>query len=114
MQEGPHTVRGVSGGDELPLVRGRLPGWLRRTRTVLAPGGRLAYDPRVWTCAIIVVERGVIELEACSGERVRLARGSLLWLAGLPLRALHNPGEEPTTLVAIAKRAAAETEETTG
>ena len=30
-------------------------------------------------------------------------RGDLLWLEGVPLRALHNPGAEPAVLVAVSR-----------
>ena len=35
------------------------------------------------------------------GSRHRLGRGDVLWLAGLPLRALCNAVREPAVLVAV-------------
>jgi predicted dithiol-disulfide oxidoreductase (DUF899 family) len=79
------------------------PGFAFRTIAV-APGGRRAYDEAEWRDALVVVEHGEIELECLSGRRRRFARGDLLWLTGLPLRALHNSGTEPALLAAISRQ----------
>ena len=42
-----------------------------------------------------VVRSGEIELRGVSGASARFGRGDLLWLDGVPLRALHNPGASP-------------------
>jgi hypothetical protein len=39
-----------------------------------------------------------------SGERRCLERGDVFWLANLPLRALHNPGDGPALLLAVSRR----------
>jgi hypothetical protein len=70
----------------------------------LAPGGVLAYDEPQWRDAVVVVECGEVELESTSGARRRLEQGAILWLVGLPVRALHNPGTEPALLVALSRR----------
>lgn len=67
------------------------------------PGGHRIYHRAEWSDALVLVRRGEIELESLSGTRHRFGRGDLLWLTGLPLRALHNPGPEPTILVAVAR-----------
>jgi quercetin dioxygenase-like cupin family protein len=67
------------------------------------PGGHRIYHRAEWGDALVLVRRGEIELECLSGTRHRFGRGDLLWLAGLPLRALHNPGPEPALLVAVAR-----------
>lgn len=69
----------------------------------LEPGGHRIYHRAEWGDALVLVRRGEIELEYLSGTRHRFGRGDLLWLAGLPLRALHNPGPEPALLVAVAR-----------
>ena len=38
------------------------------------------------------------------GSRLRLERGTVLWLVGLPLRALHNGGVEAALLLAVSRR----------
>jgi hypothetical protein len=70
----------------------------------VAPGCRRAYDEAEWRDAIVVVRRGQIELECLSGTSHRFRRGAVLWLTGLPLRALHNRGREPALLVAVSRR----------
>ncbi len=68
------------------------------------PGGHRIYHAAEWEGALVAVTRGEVELECLSGTSVRFARGDLLWLAGLPLRALHNRGREPALLVAVSRR----------
>jgi quercetin dioxygenase-like cupin family protein len=70
----------------------------------VAPGGSLAYHDAEWRDALVVVERGEIELESLSGSLRSFERGDVLWLAGLPLRALHNRGHQPAVLVAVSRR----------
>lgn len=68
------------------------------------PGGHRIYHKAEWSDAIVVVRHGEIELECLSGTRHRFRRGDLLWLGGLPLRALHNRGREPAVLIAVSRR----------
>ena len=70
----------------------------------LSPGGARAYHAEDWRDALVVVKRGSIELECLSGASVRFEAGDLFWLTGLPLRALHNRGGDPTLLVAVSRR----------
>ena len=73
----------------------------------LAPGAARAYDPGEWAGALVVLACGRVELEARDGRRLALARGAIFWLDGLPLRALHNPGEDVAVLLACTQRAQA-------
>jgi hypothetical protein len=66
------------------------------------PGGSRTYDKADWRDALVLVVRGEIEL---GGER--FGCGSVLSLAGLQVRALHNRGAEPAELVAVRRRPAA-------
>jgi len=70
-------------------------------RVAVAPGCALAYDEADWRGALVVVERGRIELEGMGGGRRTFERGAVLWLVGLPLRALHNHGPERAVIVAF-------------
>jgi hypothetical protein len=91
-------------GDQLTFMGRQLsPSFQMRTVSV-APGATHAYVEADWTDALVVVERGEIELECVDGERRTFTRGNTLWLVGLPLRALHNPGFETTLLVAVSRR----------
>ncbi|MGZ6696693.1 MAG: hypothetical protein ACXVFL_13775, partial [Solirubrobacteraceae bacterium] len=72
-------------------------------RVAVAPGRTRAYDEAEWRDAVVVVARGRIELEGLSGARRTFERGAVLWLVGLPLRALHNHGREPAVMIAFTR-----------
>jgi hypothetical protein len=67
------------------------------------PGGDRPYDEAEWHDALVLVQAGRIELRGVSGATRAFGRGDLLYLQGVPLRALHNPGEERTVLVAVSR-----------
>jgi hypothetical protein len=90
----------------LSLLARRLPPAFEIRAVILAPGRARAYDEADWRDALVVVERGELELEWLGGSRLRLARGEVLWLSGLPLRALHSRGGEPALLAAVSRRSA--------
>ena len=74
-------------------------------RTVsLAPGGERPYDADEWRDALVVVGRGRVELESRGGRRHAFGRGETLWLGGMPLRAVCNPGRETAVLIAVSRR----------
>ena len=60
--------------------------------------------------AVVVVERGDVELECAAGGRRRFSGGAVLWLAGIDLRTLHNVGDEPVVLLAVSRRRADDTD----
>jgi hypothetical protein len=67
------------------------------------PQGARTYDEAEWADALVIIDQGEIELEGATGSTLWLSRGATLWLAGVPLRALHNRGTEPTVLVAVSR-----------
>jgi hypothetical protein len=69
----------------------------------VAPGGDRPYDEDEWRDALVLVRSGEIELRGVSGASRCFGRGDLIWLEGVPLRLLHNPGSEPAVLVAISR-----------
>jgi hypothetical protein len=75
-----------------------------RRRFVLDPGMSCPSDDAQWRDAIVLVERGDVDLECTAGGRRRFSAGAVLWLAGIRLRALHNVGIEPVVLVAVSRR----------
>ncbi len=80
-----------------------------RLRVVtVGPGCERAYEEAEWRDALVVLQRGAIELVGRCGARRSFERGAVLFLQGLPLRALCNHGAEPATLVAVARRAQVE------
>jgi hypothetical protein len=88
-------------------VSHRRPGFERRVIT-LAPGTSRPFDQADWADALVLLECGELELEALSGCRVRLQPGAIFWLAGLPLRCLHNVGRDPAVLIAVSRKRPAE------
>ncbi|HEX7299450.1 MAG TPA: hypothetical protein VF257_10605 [Solirubrobacteraceae bacterium] len=95
-----------AGADRLSFLARGVPAAFELRATWVAPGGKRAYDEAEWRDALVVVERGEIELECAAGGRMRLGSGAVLWLVGLPLRALHNRGAEPALVVAVSRRVA--------
>ncbi len=76
------------------------PGFERRVVTI-DPGRARLYDAAEWRDALVVVERGEIHIECRAGRFRPFVSGAVLWLTGLPLRALHNRGDDPAVLVAV-------------
>jgi hypothetical protein len=71
------------------------------------PGATRPYRDADWWDSLIVVEHGTLELECVRGGRRKFEPGAVLWLVGLPLVALHNPGPEPVLLAAVSRTATA-------
>jgi hypothetical protein len=90
--------------DRLSIAGRALPPAFVRREVTVAPGAERPYDPAEWRDALVVVERGEIQLECQAGHLARFRRGDILWLTGLPLRVLRNDGPEPAVLVAVARR----------
>ena len=65
--------------------------------------GTRPYRSAEWRDALVVVESGELELESSDGTRWAFAAGTVLWLAGLRLRALHNPRADIALLAAISR-----------
>ncbi len=77
---------------------------IRRWTVRLEPGGAIDYAAADWADALVIVERGELEVECRSGRRARFAAGAVLTLADLPVRRLHNPRPEPVVLLLAARR----------
>jgi hypothetical protein len=86
------------------MLGGRLPPAFERRVVTIPAGCERAFDERECRDAIVVVERGEVELESSGGSYRQFGRGDVLWLSGLPLRALRNRGREPAWLVAVSRR----------
>jgi hypothetical protein len=71
---------------------------------VLAPGDCRPHDDAAWRDAVVLVEHGHLELECVRGRRHAFPQGSVLWLAGLQVRRLHNRRREPVVLVVVSRR----------
>ena len=90
--------------DRARLLGRRVPDEFDVRRIVVAPGRRAAVRRvRVARTRSSSSSRARIELECRGGRRRGFRRGDVLWLIGLPLRALHNRGPVPTVLVAVSR-----------
>ena len=95
--------RGSTGG-RLSFV-GSAPGEAFELREVrLPPGARRASDRAEWLGALVVVERGSVEVECAGGARRTFVAGDVLCLSHLALRALRNRGPAPAVLSAVTRR----------
>jgi hypothetical protein len=93
-----------SGRDRLSFLGRPLPRAFETSAISIEPLCGRVYHESEWRDAIVIVERGEIELECRGGARQRFGHGDALWLVGLPLRAIHNRGHEPALLVAVSRR----------
>ena len=93
-----------AGPERLTFLDGPLPPRFRLRGVTLEPGGSRPYRPEEWDDALVVVEQGEIELECRAGGRRRFPAGAIMWLQGMDLHALHNPGAETTVLSAVSRR----------
>ena len=80
-----------------------MPAFTRRMLTI-APGTTRPAAAADWPDAIVLVARGAIELDCAGGSTRRFASGDLIWVRGLPLRALRNPGPGDAVLVAVSRQ----------
>jgi quercetin dioxygenase-like cupin family protein len=94
------------GAGGLTLLGRPLPPAFELRVVTLTPGDERPFDEAEWRDALVVVERGEIELEFLAGADWRCRRGDVLWLSGLPLRALHGRGREPAVLASVSRRSA--------
>jgi hypothetical protein len=85
----------------LPFSGTRLPPGLTPRTVSIAPRATLPFEPAAWRDTIVGVEQGEVDLVCAGGARLRCLPGDVLWLTGLSLVALDNPGDEPAVLVAI-------------
>jgi quercetin dioxygenase-like cupin family protein len=92
------------GPERLTFLDGPLPPRFRLRGVTLAPGATRPYRAEDWDDALVVVERGEIELRCRAGGSRRFGAGAVMWLQGMELHALHNPGTEDTVLSAVSRR----------
>jgi quercetin dioxygenase-like cupin family protein len=93
----------VSASEERParIGGGALPPNFARRSLAIRPGAECVVETADWGDALVVVERGQVELERRGGTRGRFGRGDILWVGAGSLRALRNPGRELALLVAV-------------
>ncbi len=93
-----------AGSDRLSFLGRPVPRSFEVRLVVLPPGSERSFDEAVWHDALIVVERGDLELGCAGGSRLRIRCGDMLSLSGLGVGRLRQCGDEPAVLVAVSRR----------
>jgi hypothetical protein len=93
----------MDGPDRISFLGARCPENVRVCTVTLLPRDAIDYRSDDWAHALVVVERGELEVECCSGTRARFGEGAVLVFAGLPLCRLRNEGSEPLVLSALSR-----------
>jgi hypothetical protein len=93
------------------LFRDPLPKGFSRRVLRVASGLELGLEPRCLHDAIVVVERGELEVECRSGTLRRFGRGSMITIARLPIAHLRSVGADPLVLVAVLRTSLPATDE---
>ncbi|MBV9919830.1 MAG: hypothetical protein JOY78_03110 [Pseudonocardia sp.] len=89
--------------DDAPVPTRPGPAFRRRTVTIRAQE-TVPYVSEDWHDAIVMIEQGAVDLCCVRGGRRRFAEGAILFLEGLALTSLHNPGVDDAVLVALSRR----------
>ena len=92
------------GNERLSFLEGGLPRAFEVRTVTIAAGASRAYVAAEWRDALVLVQCGDLELETSTGACWRFRHDDVLWLAEMPVRALHNPGSVDTLLVAVSRR----------
>jgi hypothetical protein len=85
-------------------------GFSRRVFRV-ASGLELGLEPARLLDAIVVVERGELELECLAGTRRRFGRGTMIPPSQLPVSHLRSVGSDPLVLVVVSRAGLGATDE---
>jgi FAD/FMN-containing dehydrogenase len=70
---------------------------------VIAPGAEQPIFDAEWRDRLIVVEAGQVELECRGGARARFVRADVLFVDGLSVCLVRNPGRVPAVLGTVAR-----------
>ena len=89
--------------DDAPVPTRPGPAFRRRSVTIRAQE-TVPYVADDWRDAIVMIERGSVDLCCVRGGRRRFVEGAILFMDGLALESLHNPGVEDVVLVAVSRR----------
>ncbi len=93
------------------LFRGPLPEGFSRRVFRVPPERELGLEPDRLPDAIVLVERGELEVECPAGARRRFGRGSLIPIGRLPASRLRSVGPRPLVLVAVSRARPSVTDE---
>lgn len=87
----------------LSFLRLPLPGTVHLRLVSIRPGAAKPYLAAEWDDSLVVVEQGSVELECVRGGRRAFATGAVMFLTGLPLHTIHNPGPGTALLAAVSR-----------
>jgi len=96
-------VKDTTDSERISFLDAELPPGFELELVSVEPGATRPYRDADWWDSLVVVEHGAVELECVRGGRRRFEAGAVMWLVGLPLVALHNPGPEPVLLAAVSR-----------
>ena len=99
-----HRMSGFDNPDRLSFLGRPLPSGFEMRVVTVAPGDTKAYREAEWRDALVVIERGRIQLQGPGGGRRDFATGDVLCLVGLSLWTIHNRGPETAVLVAVSRK----------
>jgi len=89
--------------DDAPVPTRPGPAFRRRTVTIPAQE-TVPYVAEHWRGAIVTIQRGSVDLCCVRGGRRRFGEGAILFMDGLALESLRNPGVDDVVLVAVSRR----------
>ena len=90
--------------EPVSFLDGVLPEWAAKRVITIGVGDHVLQSDEDWRGELVVVERGELDLELVSGRHCHFDEGAVLWLDGLRICVMHNPGRVPTVLVAVSRR----------
>ena len=93
-----------AGPAHVDLLGRSVPDTLAKQIVVLPPACTSDYDEEQWRDSLIEVECGVFTIQLRDGSETAYGIGDVLWLDGLPIQTLANPGTSITLLVAVSRR----------
>jgi hypothetical protein len=85
------------------LLCGPLPEGFSRRVIRLEHGVEVGLEPEAFANALVIVERGSLELECRDGTSARFGRGSMIPIGLLPVDRLRSVGPGPVVLVAVSR-----------
>lgn len=100
---------GAAAGDDsrqerVSFLHRRLPASFDLRIVVIDPGTSRPYDETEWRDALVVVEHGQVDVGHTGGDLRCFKCGDVLFLDGLSVVALRNPGNEPVVLSVVTRR----------
>lgn len=97
--------RSLQDTGRVSLIGRKLSRRFRLEQIVLVPGAERPPDAVTQRAALVVVERGEIELELTNRVCQRFASGAVLYTAGLPLRVIRNVAPDTVLMSFLSRRA---------